>query len=222
MIIKEEVIGSPGEEKDFEVTNPKVLEFFYLKKQLKAFDEYRKMTEAKKNSPGKFQKLKELWGKNKKEIAEIEKNLPKELVESYAEKINRSEELVRKKFEEVKKETDALEAKGEVLLKEKKPETVTEKPVPVSELKEGEWRSLWAIGNKIKEGKPLPPGVNKEAVERQLKMIGKSQGKNTLTYAYWEGILKDLKGQQAKESEKEKTKPKEIKKEGRGFWGRRR
>ncbi len=173
-----------------EIKHPKIFEYLYLKKQLQTFDSYKAMMAARTQSPEEYQKLREAWQKNKEEVANFEGGLSQEQMDDYAENVNRSEKLVKERFIQVDKELKELKARGEVLLEKVSPEeSEPDKKVETQVNVKENWKFLWALG----PGDKLPKDVTEADVKKHIEMVGKSQGKETLAYAYAKSLLENLR-----------------------------
>ena len=174
------------QKKNVESKNQTELEVSYLEKQIEAYDAYKDMLEAEKNTD-EYKKFKEAWQEKRKSVENFEPEMPEALLEEYSEKYNRSEKAGRKRSEELLARGGAEGGQNETS-SDKTETRVAEN-----------WRSLWGVGPSEK----LPASVTAEELEKFIEMTGKTQGKETMAYAYAQSLRENLEERPAREEAEE-------------------
>src|SRR3989344_8947313 len=174
------------QKKNVESKNQTELEVSYLEKQIEAYDAYKDMLGAEKNTD-KYKKFKEAWQEKRKSVENFESEMPDALLEEYSEKYNRSEKADRKRLEELLAKSMAEGGQNETS-SDKTETRVAEN-----------WRSLWGVGPSEK----LPASVTAEELEKFIEMTDKTQGKENMAYAYAQSLRENLEEQPAREEAEE-------------------
>src|SRR3989344_3500752 len=174
------------QKKNVESKNQTELEVSYLEKQIEAYDAYKDMLGAEKNTD-KYKKFKEAWQEKRKSVENFESEMPDALLEEYSEKYNRSEKADRKRLEELLAKSMAEGGQNETS-SDKTETRVAEN-----------WRSLWGVG----PGEKLPASVTAEELEKFIEMTDKTQGKENMAYAYAQSLRENLEEQAAREEAEE-------------------
>ncbi len=189
-------------EKNLESKDQRTLEVSYLQKQIAAYEAYREMMAAEKNTD-EYKKLKETWLAKRKEVEDEEErfkeNIEASTYEKYISNYNLSEAKAQKRLKElggsvqsVKEQDQAVE---QTTSNQNDPEGAMKETSSVKE----NWRSLWALG----PGDRLPDNVTEADVKKHIEMVGKSQGKETLAYAYAKSLLENLNEEPVREQAEE-------------------
>lgn len=192
-----------------EMLHPKGWEGWWFNEQQKALQAYEDMievAEAEGKNSERYEELKKIWRDKKDAVIEAEKRVPPEVVEQQVEAgATRNKVSIQQALDKIEKEAKELKANDDIsilrfveLEKSADPSPTPEaaKPIlanpPVAEAQPQSkaWMGVFDTytGGKAPEG----PGSVAE-IERYVKRVAMSQGKNTLAYAYAESLLRDAK-----------------------------
>lgn len=198
-----------------EVLHPKGWEGLWFDKQIKAMEAYEDMVagaELEGKDLQRYEELKKDWKDSRDEVVKIEKHVPPRIVKEQAEAgATRNRESIQQALNKVKEEAEKLKEKKIAVyrylnVEEKKEETA---PLPEAEKKPVEEEKLTSKPKTLKDavhseksnawmgifdtytGGKVPDTVTTERLRRYVESVGRSQGKNTLAYAYAESLLKN-------------------------------
>lgn len=177
-------------EKKAETRDQKSLEISYLQKQITAYEDYRQMMTAEKNTE-EYNKLRETWLKKREEIEEydqrMEEKLPAADWEEYQTSYNLSEARAKKRLQELGG------SQNEKIIGLSRRIEITSNTRVEGGTDEESSEDIW----KPLAGKDNPEKMTLEQKKKRLEMVRGAAG--PLTVAYWENAVANHQEQEVRE-----------------------
>ncbi len=201
-----------------EILHPKGWEARWFEKQQEAVEAYEDMmagAELPGQAPQRLEELKKVWLDKKREVMEAEKHVPPRIVKEYAEQgATRNKESIQQALDKIKEEGRKLSESKVRIAREVEVAKEEAPPAPPPEEKAkpaeavpntsepavpkgqempspDEKSKAWMGTFDTWTGGKVPDTVTTERLRRYVESVGRSQGKNTLAYAYAESLFKN-------------------------------